>query len=72
MRRSIASQLSGEETFLKLASDTLASKSITEPKQSWEILLNDGVNDSLQTDSLDIVAEALREQIGFEVLNAHL
>ena len=58
MRRSIASQLSGEETFLKLASDTLASQSITEPKQSWEILLNDSVKDSLQRDSLVIVAEA--------------
>ena len=68
-RRSIAMQLEGEETFLKYVSDTKALQNIAEPQESWEILLSDDVDDYLQTASLAIVAEAWREQIGFEVLS---
>ena len=67
-RRSIAKQLEGEEIYLKLVSDTKASKSIAEPQESWEILLNDDVDDVLQLKSLATVAEAWRAQIGFDVL----
>ena len=67
--RSIAKRLDGEDTFRKLVSDTKASASISEPKESWDILLNDDVDDSRQTESLGIVAEAWREQVGFEVLS---
>ena len=68
-RRSIATQLSGEEIFLKLTSDTLAAHSISEPEQSWSILLSDDVDDALQMETLEIVATAMYEQVGFEVLS---
>lgn len=68
-RREIAVLLDGENTYLKLVSDTKASQRITEPKESWKILLNDDVDDSQQTESLAIVAEEWREQVGFEVLS---
>ena len=67
--RSIALQLKGEETFLKLVSDTKASRSIAKPQESWNVLLNDDVADNLQTESLIIVAEAWQEQVGFAVLS---
>ena len=67
--RSIAVQLDSEETYLKLVSDTQASQSIAKPHESWDMLLNDDVDDSLQFESLSRVAEAWREQIGFEVLS---
>ena len=66
--RSIAKQLDGEDIYLKLVSNTKASKSIAEPKESWNILLNDDVDDVLQLESLATVAEAWRAQIGFDVL----
>ena len=68
-RRSIAVQLGNEEMYLKMVSDSKASQSIAEPKQSWDTLLNDSVNDSLQLESLAKVAEAWHAQIGFEVLS---
>ena len=68
-RLSISKQLAGEETFLKLVSDAKASQSIAEPQESWDVLLSDDVDDNLQTESLAIVAEAWREQVGFEVLS---
>ncbi|MYD46417.1 MAG: hypothetical protein F4W92_08705 [Gammaproteobacteria bacterium] len=67
--RTIAIQLEGEETFLKLVSDASVFMSTAEPKESWEILLNDDVTDYLQLDSLTKVAEAWHEQIGLEVLS---
>ena len=68
-RRSIAKQLQGEQTYLKFVSDTKASRSIVEPKESWDTLLNDEVDDYLQIESLEVVAEAWREHVGFEVLS---
>ena len=68
-RRSIAIQLGNEEKYLKLDSDTKASQSIAEPKESWDTLLNDSVDDSLQVQSLAKIAEAWHAQIGFEVLS---
>lgn len=68
-RRSIATQLGEEETFLKLLSDTKASESITDPEKSWNILLNDDVDDYLQMHSLAIVAKEWYERKGFEVLS---
>lgn len=68
-RRTIAIQLDGEETFLKRLSDAAAFKSMAEPNESWEILLNDEVTDYLQLDSLILVAEAWREQIGLDVFS---
>lgn len=67
--RSIAVQLGKEELFLKLVSDTQASQSIEKPQESWDLLLNDEVDDSLQLNSLAKVAEAWHAQIGFEVLS---
>ena len=67
--RSIAIELGNEEMYLKIVSDSKASQSIAEPKQSWDTLLNDSVDDSLQLESLAKVAEAWYAQIGFEVLS---
>ncbi|MCY3541979.1 MAG: hypothetical protein OXH31_08775 [Gammaproteobacteria bacterium] len=69
-RRSIATQLGEEETFLKLLSDRKASESITDPEESWNILLNDEVDDYLQMHSLAIVAKEWYEHKGFEVLSS--
>lgn len=68
-RLSIAQQLDDEEAYLKFISDAKASENIADPKQSWDTLLNDDVDDALQMKSLVVVAEAWREQIGFEVLS---
>ena len=68
-RLSIAKRLDGEETLLKLVSDHEASQNIAEPSESWKILLNDDVDDSLQIESLIVVAEAWHEHVGFEVLS---
>lgn len=67
--RSIAVQLGKEELYLKLVSDTQASQSNVKPQESWDLLLNDEVDDSLQLESLAKVAEAWHAQIGFEVLS---
>lgn len=67
--RKIAQRLDGEETLLKLVSDAMVSQNIEAPQESWDILLTDDVDDYLQMDSLAIVAEAWREQIGIEVLS---
>ena len=68
-RHSIAMQLESEETFLKLVSDSNASKRLAEPAESWGILLNDDVDDFLQTESLASVAEAWHAQAGLGVLS---
>ena len=68
-RRSIAVQLGGEEHYLKLVSDSKASQNLAEPKKSWDILVNDEVDNSLQEESLTIVAEAWFKQDGFEILS---
>ena len=68
-RRSIATQLGEEETFLKLLSDRKASETITDPEESWNILLNDDVDDYRQMHSLAIVAKEWYEHKGFEVLS---
>ncbi|MYD46409.1 MAG: hypothetical protein F4W92_08665 [Gammaproteobacteria bacterium] len=68
-RLSIARQLESEKTFLRLLSDSKVSENIGEPERSWDLLLNDNVDDILQTETLAKVAEAWREQIGLEVLS---
>ena len=68
-RLEIAKKLEGEQHFLKLVSDINASQSLAKPEESWDILLNDDVDDFLQIESLALVAEAWREQIGFEVIS---
>ena len=68
-RRLIAVQLNDEDTFLRMASDTKAAESISEPKKAWNTLLNDEVDDSQQTESLAIVAQAWLAEIGFDVLS---
>ena len=67
-QHSIATQLESEETFLKFLSDSKISKSIEAPEESWKMLLDDAVDDVLQTESFTKVAEAWRAQKGFEVL----
>lgn len=67
-RRSIAIQLEHLETYDKLVSEAKALESIAHPIESWRILLNDNVDDSLQMRTLTLVAEAWRDQIGFDVL----
>ncbi len=68
-RRSIALQLDGEETYLKLIGDKQAAQSIAEPEDSWNILLNDNVYDRQQLQALAVVVEAWFDQAGFEVLS---
>ena len=68
-RRAIAVQLKRIDTYERLNSDTKVLHSIANPSESWNILLNDGVDDSRQMDTLAIVAESWRELIGFEVLS---
>ncbi|MYD46412.1 MAG: hypothetical protein F4W92_08680 [Gammaproteobacteria bacterium] len=68
-RRLIAVQLNDEDTFLRMASDTKAAHSIAEPKEAWNTLLNDEIDDSQQTQSLAIVAQAWFAEIGFDVLS---
>lgn len=68
-RRAIAVRLDREETYHKLLSDSNALQSTMDPSESWDILLNDNVDDSRQMESLSIVAESWREQIGFEILS---
>ena len=68
-RRAIAVRLELEETYQKLFSATKALHGTTDPRESWNILLNDDVGDSRQMGTLATVAESWREQIGFEVLS---
>ena len=67
--RSIAKQLNGEQTLLLLVSEAKASISIAKPMESWNLLLHDDIDDSLQTEFLAVVATAWLEQVGFEVLS---
>lgn len=67
--RSIAIRLDTEDTYLKWVSDQEVSESIETPEESWKYLLSDNVYDVLQTETLAKVAEAWREQIGFQVLS---
>lgn len=68
-RRAIAVQLKRIDTYDRLNSHTKVLHSIANPSESWDILLNDGVDDSRQMETLAIVAESWRELIGFEVLS---
>ena len=68
-RRTIAVRLEREETYHKLFSDAKALQSTTDSRESWDILLNDDVDDSRQMGTLAIVAESWQEQIGFEILS---
>ena len=68
-RRSIAMQLDGEETYLKLIGDKQAAQNIAEPENSWYTLLNDNVYDRQQLQALAVVVEGWFDQVGFEVLS---
>ena len=68
-RRAIAVQLKRIDTYDRLNSDTKVLHSVANPSESWDILLNDGVDDSRQMETLALVAESWRELIGFEVLS---
>ena len=68
-RRAIAVRLEREDTYHKFFSEAKALQSTTDPRESWDILLNDDVDDSRQMGTLAIVAESWREQIGFEILS---
>lgn len=68
-RRVIAVRLEREETYHKFFSDGKTLQSTTDPRESWDILLNDDVDDLRQMGTLAIVAESWREQIGFEILS---
>ncbi len=50
-------------------SDTKALNSIANPSESWDILLNDNIDDARQMGALVMVAEKWREQIGFAVFS---
>lgn len=67
-RLSIAKQLDGEESYLNMVSDTQAAHLIAKPEESWSILRNDDLEDSLQSESFAKVATVWYEEIGFEVL----
>lgn len=68
-RRAIAVQLKRVATYDKLSSEMNALHSMADPSTSWDILLNDNVDDSLQIGALALVAEQWLGQIGFEVLS---
>lgn len=68
-RRAIAVQLERAGTYDKLNSEKKALQNTIIPSESWDILLNDGVDDSLQIRALALVAETWQGQIGFEVLS---
>ena len=68
-RLAIAVQLNRIDTLDKLNSEMKALHSIADPSSSWDILLNDNVDDSLQIGALALVAEQWQGQIGFEVLS---
>ena len=68
-RRAIAVQLKRIDTYDKLKSETDVRHSIANPSESWDILLNDNVDDSLQIGAFALVAEMWQGQIGFEVLS---
>ena len=68
-RRAIAVQLKREFTYEKFISEANALQSTTDPGESWDILLNDNIDDARQMGALVMVAEKWREQIGFAVLS---
>ena len=68
-RLAIAVQLERPATYYKLSNEMKALHSIANPSESWDILLNDNVDDSLQVGVLAQVAETWREQSGFEILS---
>ncbi|MCY3540440.1 MAG: hypothetical protein OXH31_00815 [Gammaproteobacteria bacterium] len=68
-RHAIAVQLKQEGTYQLFMSDAKVIHSTTDPRESLDILLNDDIDDLLQLETLVIVTEAWREQIGFEVLS---
>lgn len=68
-RRAIAARLDRVDTYHKLFSDANTLQGTKDPREAWDILLNDNVDDSRQMESLSIVAESWREQIGFEILS---
>ena len=67
--QSIAKQLGREEHFLKLLSDAEAFNTLDKPEKAWDVLLNDEVDDSLQLESLAVIAKAWQEHVGFEVIS---
>ncbi|MCY3540445.1 MAG: hypothetical protein OXH31_00840 [Gammaproteobacteria bacterium] len=67
-RRSIATRLKSVETYDRLISDSEIAQNFEKPEDSWDYLLNDEVDDIMQTETLTRVAEAWREEAGFEVL----
>lgn len=68
-RRAIAVQLNRIDTYDKLNSETNVLHTIANPSESWDILLNDSVDNSLQIETFALVAERWQGQIGFEVLS---
>jgi len=68
-RRAIAAQLERDSTYDKFISEANALQNTTDPGESWDILLNDNIDDARQMGALVMVAEKWREQIGFEVFS---
>ncbi|MYD46414.1 MAG: hypothetical protein F4W92_08690 [Gammaproteobacteria bacterium] len=67
--RAIAVRLEREETYHKFFSDAKALQSTADPRESWDILLTDNVDDLLQMETLAIVADTWQGKIGFEILS---
>ena len=68
-RLAIAVQLGRAGIYHKLNSEMKVLHSIEDPSESWNILLTDNIDESLQIGTLALVAETWREQIGVEILS---
>lgn len=64
----IARKLGHSDFASYFESDSKAIEFADDPKTAWNVLINDGLDDFSQLDSLVLVAETLIEEQGFEAL----
>ena len=64
----IARKLGHSEFASYFESDSKAIEFADDPKTAWNVLINDGLDDFSQLDSLVLVAETLIEEQGFDAL----
>lgn len=64
----IGSELGHEEIALQRISRSETRGLLEDPSSAWQFLVNDGIDDSIQIDSLKLVASAWKERDGFDVL----
>ena len=64
----IGRELEIEEIALQYISSVQTLRLLKEPSSAWEALANDNLDDSIQLDSLKLVASAWKDTDGFDVL----